>query len=612
MMNKKLCFVLLFICFQNQVRAQTDTVKKDSLDKGYKKIENYSNRGKFSKFLYKLVFKPTNKLADQRSSQTQFSQNNYAIFQGKIIRNVNIETFDPFGNSLTDSLRKPQNAFEKTGNFLHVKSREFNIRNLLLIKKNQPFDSLLFLESERLIRSQRFVRRIQIVSKGAGIANDSVDVMVRILDSWSMIPTATLSPSRYSISLNERNFLGCGHEFRNNLKKDLSAQKSIWSGSYVVPTIKNTFIRSAFFYDESLEGNITKGINIERQFFSPLTKYAGGLLLQQDFRQDSLRNNINEFEKTTLKYNTEEVWLGLAIPINKQFKDDRNTHLVLKMRYFKKNFLETAPIELDSVGFYQNENLWLGSIGINSRRFYRDKFIFNYNIVEDIPIGKTFNFVYGYQRKNQTGRLYLGAVIGYGNYFSWGYLNTQFEYGSFLRNGNPEQGAYIFQCSYFTNLVSAGSEWSFRFFANPAAYFGRNRLDYFADQLTLNEAEDGIAGFNSNKIYGTKKLLVRFQVQSYSPWNFAGFRINPFLGYNLGILGNETTQFKNSQAYSKLSVGVLINNDYLIFGNFQLSFSYYPKIPGVGDNVFGTNSFNTENFNFGDFGIGKPQIANYR
>jgi hemolysin activation/secretion protein len=141
---------------------------------------------------------------------------------------------------------------------------------------------------------------------------------------------------------------------------------------------------------------------------------------------------------------------------------------------------------------------------------------------------------------------------------------------------------------------------------------GKNRLPYFADQLTLNESVDGIAGFNNTILYGTRKMLVRFQIQSYSPWNFAGFRLNPFLGYNMGILGNETTKFKNNKAYSKISVGVLINNDYLIFGNFQLSFSYYPSIPGVGDNVFGTNSFNTEDFNFRDFEIGKPQIVNYR
>ena len=612
MMNKKLLFVLLFICFQNQLGAQTNTVKKDSIDKSYKKIEDYSNRGKFSKFLYRLVFKPTSKLAEKRSLETQKTKNNYAAYQGKTIRNVNVESFDPFGFSVTDSLKVPKNAFEKTGNFLHVKSKEFNIKNLLLIKKNQPFDSLLFIESERLIRSQRFVRRIQIVSKEVGASKDSVDIIVRVLDSWSLVPTASISPSRYNINLNERNFLGWGHEFRNNLKKDLNAEKSIWSGSYIVPTIKNTFIRSALFYDESLEGNISKGINIERQFFSPLTKYAGGFLLQQDFRRDSLRNNTNNFENTSLKFNTKDAWLGLAIPMNNQFITDRNTNLVIKARYFNRFYSETAPIQLDSVGFYQSEDLWLGSIGINSRRFYRDQFVFNYNIVEDIPIGKTFNFVYGYQRKNQTGRLYLGAVVGYGNYFSWGYLNTQFEYGTFLRNRNLEQGAYVLQLNYFTNLVNVGSDWSFRFFANPAAYFGKNRLDYFADQLTLNEAVDGIAGFNNTMVYGTKKLLLRFQIQSYSPWNFAGFRLNPFLGYNLGILGNETTKFKNSRAYSKFSVGVLINNDYLIFGNFQLSFSYFPSIPGVGDNIFGTNSFNTENFNFRDFEIGKPRIVNYQ
>ena len=608
----KLLFVMLCFCFQYQLEAQTNTVKKDSVKIGYQKIEAFSEKSKFSKFVHRLVFKPTSKLGYKKSEKAQKEHDDYAKYQGKIIRKVHVESLDPFGKSLTDSLRQPRNIFEKSGNFLHIKSREFNIKNLLLIKKNQPFDSLLFQESERLIRSQRFVRRIQIVSKMVGTSKDSVDVTVRVLDSWSLIPSGTISPSRYNINLNERNFLGWGHEFRNNVKKDRTAEKTIWSGSYVVPTIKNSFIRTSLFYDENLDGDIRKGVNIERQFFSPLTKYAGGVLLQQDFLKDSLRNSALEYENTILKFDTQDFWLGMAMPLSKHFNGDRNTNLVLKARYFNRNYSETASFALDSVGFYQNENFLLGSIGINSRRFYKDQFVFNYNIVEDIPIGKTLNFVYGYQQKNQTGRLYLGAVLGYGNYFSWGYMNAQFEYGTFLRNRNPEQGAYIFQINYFTNLVNIGSDWSFRFFGNPSVFFGKNRLPYFADQLTLNESVDGIAGFNNTILYGTRKMLVRFQIQSYSPWNFAGFRLNPFLGYNVGILGNETTKFKNNKAYSKISVGVLINNDYLIFGNFQLSFSYYTSIPEVGDNVFGTNSFNTEDFNFRDFEIGKPQIVNYR
>lgn len=612
-MSKKVFYIFVFLCFQFTLEAQNTTVKNDTIKKGYQKIEEYSNKGNFSKFLHRLIFKPTNKLAEKQSAKAKKDYDKYAIFQDKIIRNVTVESLDPFGKSLTDSLRKPRNVFEKTGNILHVKSKEFNIRNLILIKRNQPFDSLLFKESERLIRSQRFIRRIQIVSKLVGKEQDSVDVSVRVLDSWSIIPTGTISPSRYNINLNERNFLGWGHQFNNNLKKDKQAQRTIWSGSYVVPTIKNSFIRTSIYYNEALDGDNTKGINIERQFFSPLTKYAGGILIQQDFRKDSLQNSQNIYENTTLKFNTQDIWMGIALPIKaKEFKTDRNTNMVFKARYLNKIYKETAAFALDSVGYYQNENFLLGSIGVNSRRFYQDRFVFNYNIVEDIPIGKTLNFVYGYQRKNHSNRLYIGTVLGYGNYFSWGYMNGQFEYGTFLRNRVAEQGAYIFQLDYFTNLITIGSDWSFRLFANPSLYLGQNRLPYFADQLTLNESADGISGFNSTSLYGTKKMLFKTQIQTYSPWNFAGFRLNPFVAYNVGILGDEVNKFKKNRAYSKISVGVLINNDYLIFGNFQLSFSYYTSIPDVGDNVFGTNSFNTENFNFKDFEIGKPKIANYR
>jgi hypothetical protein len=528
-LNLKGFFWIVLLCFQFQLKAQPNTVKNDTVRLGYQKIEAYSNRSKFSKFIHQLIFKPTNKLAEKKSVEVKNPTDQYEQYQGKIIRNVSVNTFDPFGLSLTDSLRKPKNIFEKSGNVLHIKSKEFNIKNLILIKKNQPYDSLLFKESERLIRSQRYVRRIQIISKLVGTNKDSVDVAIRVLDSWSIIPSGVFTPSQYNFNLNERNFLGWGHEFKNNIKKDRNKKKTLWSGSYIVPTIKNTFIRTSLYYNEGLDGDLNRGINIERQFFSPLTRWAGGLLLEQNVRKDSLRNRNLIFQNTTLNYKTQDYWIGHAMPLTKYLNGDRNTNFVVKARYLNKQYIETAPITLDSVGYNQSESFLLGSIGINSRRFYQDKFVFNYNIVEDIPIGKTFNFVYGYQQKNQSGRLYLGAVFGYGNYFKWGYLNTQFEYGTFLRNQKAEQGAYVFQLNYFTNLLHTNTDWSFRFFASPALYLGKNRLPYFEDELTLDESVDGIQGFNNTMLYGTKKLLVRLQVQSYSPWNFAGFRLNTFV-----------------------------------------------------------------------------------
>ena len=100
--------------------------------------------------------------------------------------------------------------------------------------------------------------------------------------------------------------------------------------------------------------------------------------------------------------------------------------------------------------------------------------------------------------------------------------------------------------------------------------------------------------------------MLTFQTQSYSPWNFIGFRFGPYFICSFGMLGNETSGFKNSKAYSQVGLGVLIKNDNLVINTFQISLSFYPSIPGNGNNVFKINSFETQDFGFRDFEIGKP------
>jgi hypothetical protein len=42
-----------------------------------------------------------------------------------------------------------------------------------------------------------------------------------------------------------------------------------------------------------------------------------------------------------------------------------------------------------------------------------------------------------------------------------------------------------------------------------------------------------------------------------------------------------------------------------------LSVSFFPVVPGVGNDIFKFNSFQTTNFGFKDFVLDKPYIAKY-
>ncbi|WP_291085154.1 hypothetical protein [Flavobacterium sp. BFFFF1] len=615
-------FFVLFFCFSGFSQVNPKPVKKDSAAM-YRKIEKYSKRSKFMKTMHKFVFEPIEKKKSNPIRKPKKLK--YKSFEGKIVRKIEVQTLDPFGYSINDVNRKPKNWAERTGNRIHIKSSQLAIRNLLLIKKNRPLDTLLVRESERLVRSQRYVNSVIIDAEPTN-SPDSVDVYVRVLDSWSLIPRGSISSSRTSIELEERNFLGSGHQFENKFTNRIEDGKNAYRMKYTIPNILNSFVKTTVIYQIDLDDFYSKSVNIERPFYSPYAKWAGGIYLDEQFRQDSLQDKDMNYSKQNLKYFSQDAWGAHAVRIfNGNTEDERTTNLILSGRALRIQYSESPDVAYDSINFFTGEKFYMAGIGISSRQFVEDRYIFNYGIVEDVPVGKIYSITAGYQYKNEQERFYVGGRASFGNYFIWGYLATNFEYGTFFRDGAPEQTAFSFQATYFTNLLESG-KWKFRQFIKPQLILGTNRLNSIGDRLTINESSGfqgnygagfqgnnsaGIRGFNS-AIYGTKKLVLALQTQAYSPWNLWGFRLNPYLNYTAAVIGNDRAGITKSKVYSSIGIGLIINNDYLVFSSFQLSLAYYPTIPGEGSNLTKTNTFETTDFGLQDFELGKPRTIIYK
>nr|WP_315182760.1 hypothetical protein [uncultured Flavobacterium sp.] len=602
--QKWLLFLLVF-SYCPLSFSQVGQVKEDS-SAVYKDIQTYSKKNKFTKLLHKLIFEPVNVKRKKKRVLPRIQQK----FEGKIIRNITIETLDPFGYSDADSNREPKNWAEKTGNRIHLKTKKLAIRNLLLFRENKPLDSLLINESARLIRSQKYIRSVRIDLKLSEKNSDSVDVFIRAIDSWSLIPKGSVSSSRSSFELNEKNFMGIGHEFKNKFINRFSDGKNAYNLDYTVPNIKNSFIKTTFKYNIDLDNYYGKSIDINRPFYSPFAKWAGGIYFDQQFRKDTLQDTNLVYAQQNFKYNSQDYWIGHAFSIFKgNTEKNRTTNLIVSGRYLNINYIESPTIAYDPVDFYSSEKLFLSGIGITSRKFIQDKYIFRNGIIEDVPIGKIYGITGGYQYKNHKGRFYLGGQASFGNYYDWGFLSTNFEIGTFFDKSSTSQTTFSFQANYFTHPIELG-KWKLRQFIKPQVIIGLNRLDAIGDQLTINE-NYGIQGFNS-AVYGTKKMMLTLQTQAYSPWDLWGFRLNPYFNYSIALLGNDQIGLLDSKAYSKIGIGLIINNDFLVFSSFQLSLSYYPSIPGSGQNIFKTNAFETSDFGFQDFELAKPRTVIFK
>lgn len=596
-------FLGIFLFISNSLFAQ---VENDRITIDTVKVEN-KKPTKFKNFYNKLLFKNKRK----NNFPLQVDNRNEKLYEGKIIRNIYYKTQDPFGYSLTDTTKRPTKWVERAGNTLHLKSKKFVLKQNVLFKEGQKYDSVKVYESERLIRTNRSIRKVEIDAQLVG--KDSVDLYVNSIDSWSMFVTGTLSSSRAGIRIRERNILGLGHVLDNRYRHNYSSGKSLYQFDYTVPNIGKSRIQGNIHYFKNEDDYYNKSINFVRPFYSPLAHYAGGISVGQIYFQDSLDFKKEKLEMNNFKYDFQDYWLARAFRIDKNKSTNNITNFIVSTRFYRRNYDEKPIEQNDPIDFFSNQTNYMLGIGISSRRYVKTRFIYNYNIDEDIAVGKSFGVISSYQRIRNENRYYLGTKASMGGFLRSGFYGINIEYGGFFNKSAFEQQTLSIELQYMAKLMTIG-KWKIRNFGKLNYLLGHNRLDSPADELSLHQDDYlGMAGFRSDRgLIGQQKLMLEYQVQTYTPYQFLGFRVSPFFNAMFSAIGNNSKFIlNNNPVYSRFTLGVMFTNDYFVFNNIRFSFSFYPNIPGQGNNIFKTNSIDNRDFDMMDFNFSKPSYIRW-
>lgn len=622
---KKIILLVFALCYAATFFGQQHKTVQDSTEV-YQKIEAYSEKNRVAKTMHRWLFRPM-KSQPKTSSNDLRNQADFQPHLGKHIRNITIKPNDPFGFSFTDSTVTARDWLSRTGNKLHIKSKKWAIRDFLFFDENDALDTLLISESARLLRTQRYIKEVEILPRPVPGTNDSIDLVVTTLDSWSIIPDATISASQTKLSLTEYNFVGTGHLLELGYAYRKEDGESGYGIQYSIPNFKNTFISGTARYTKEYENYYIRSLDIDRVFYSPFTRWAGGVFIEDRSIYKKLPNAAMQFSDQDVKYYAQDYWGGRSFSLFRGSSEhERTTNLVLTARAFLVDYRQTPSLEYDSDRFFSDEQLFLGSIGINSRQFVQDHYIFADGVTEDVPVGTLYAITGGWQHKNKKSRPYVGIRTSYGNYFRLGFLSVNLEADTYFNNSKAEQTTYSIQANYFSHLIDLGNDWKMRQFIKPQIIIGANRMDSPADRLSLNEYPGfsgahgkeydeynpgSIRGFDS-PVYGTKKYIFETQTQFYSPWTWLGFRFNPFANLTVAMITDKDDAFGKNPIYASIGVGCLIRNDFLVFNSFQFSLAYFPKIPGQGSHLFKPNAFRTDDFGFQEFQITKPKRVTFR
>ena len=588
--------------------------EKDSLM--FTKLKKRFSKNKVLNEIYNALFRDVYNQNSAGQEILQIEENPFKEYEGRVIRKIYVKRLAVFGESIADTNRIAE-GFDRFLNSLHANTKEHVIRNsFLLVDVGDIINADRMRDNERLMRRSSILHDARILVLPDTKYPNIVDLLVLTQDIWSLLPDVGVNnPKDFYVGINQVNFRGLGHSWRNNFYINYNQKPALeYYSQYTIPYIGRTFVTGQA--DLELRRNISRyAVRLFRPFLTPEMKLAGGLELSKD---NNLRNSIRGADGTTFKNNDST---ALIFPVNRNLIDfwlayafklpflDKETQLrsrlVLGARFADISYTERPEVSEDTNQFYRNHRDYLVALGFSNRRYKRDFLIYGFGITEDVPYGYLASIITGYENSDAYGkRYYTGIKLAKGQYIgSAGYVYGLLNAGAYS-NGTT---GLSFESNYFSTLHTFRQRTQVRHFVNIRYAFGTNR--YTGEFVNVNR-ENGILDANSDKLWGTKKLGIGYQIVFFSRLNFVGFRIAPFFQADFAFVSPKDKLLLSRVPYTGVGVGIRLRNENLTFNTFQIKFSYFPNVPDVRTLNFSFSD--TYNLRLRDFDISAPEIVPFR
>ncbi len=505
---------------------------------------------------------------ESRKEITGSSDIPFIDFKGLKIRKIEIRRLNVFGSNISTPDFNVPNKTEKLLNRTHINTNEIIVRKNLLFHEGDTISPLNLSDNERYLRELPYIDDARIIV--VPVSGSEADIIVVTKDIYSLGAKASLSGvDKGSLSLFEKNVFGMGHEFGVELPWDSEFTDSPGFGvNYKINNISRSFANLEIYYFDGL-GKKTFGFDLSRKLISASTKYAGSISVREMFTSDDLDSLP---EPAPVKYNLQDYWLLRSFLLDA----GKVSRLILGARYTNNNVFSHPFILPESYHHLQQYKIFLGSVSWSVQKFYKASLVYGYGRTEDIPHGGLMNLTLGKEINEFKERRYasLSGSIG-GSVRGLGYIYTSAGLGTFINEGQSEQGILCLRANFISNLSYLG-RYRIRNFVNADYTRGFDR--YSDEGLTFNR-ENGFSGFRNDSTENTQRLSVSFESVFFSPVNFYGFRFAFFGFADAGFLFG-TNEFAGSgDVLSAIGLGIRIRNDNLIFNTFQIRLGFFPDLP---------------------------------
>jgi len=552
--------------------------REDKTGKFFKNLENQANHKRWIRELHNIIVVSPAKPTREDSVVTVRTAGRFVQYKGLIINEIKIVKLDVFGVDMYDDTATPKSFIDRTANKLHIKTQDRVLQRYILFRPGESVDPSVLADNERIIRELPFIEDARIIVENIPENPESVNIILITKDTWSKAFFLEVKDiNYYKLELFDKNIFGTGLEIQNNFhwnpeKKDALGYEAVYKTSNIL----GSFINSRFYYTNVFETE-SYGYRLERKFFTPNTKYAGGTTACYLNTINNIWHPDSGYFEEKIKTNYLDLWLGRSFLLNRENPERLN--FIVTSGLMKETFHDRPVVGENSFYAFHNKTTWLNSIALARQSFYKSNLIYSFGRTEDIPTGYLLNLTFGPEFGEFNNRFYSSVNYSFADYYDYlGYMYLRTAFGGFhTKNGNFEQGLLDMKISWITNLFIIG-QLKLRNFLNIYYLNGYERFS--EEKVYLNEP-NGIRGFNQRYIYGNQKLVMNFESVIFTPLNVIGFRFATSAFIDLGFLGEKNSALIRENMFAGVGMGLRIRNERLVFPTFQLRFAYYPNLPGL-------------------------------
>lgn len=437
--------------------------------------------------------------------------------EGAMIRSIRVQRFAVFDNS--DPAES--GALYRWANNFHSVTREWVVRDHLLIEEGERYHERRLEESERILRNLKFIYDATV--RPWRWCGDVVDVEVITRDIWTFLPSISLSRSggenTYALGFRDSNFLGTGKQVL--VEYDSDEERAGYTLNYTDPSVLGSRWQAEARYTDNDDG-YDHNLRIERPFFSIYEPWAFGGELGELKLEENLWFRGDEFAEFDHEVDDYRLFGGFAADPE---PGQRVSRWLYGYNYQRHNF-SFSDSSIPPATLPEDRTYSFPYMGYQS---VEDEFAELHNFdylgrTEDVFVGERYQWSLGYSTEGLDATRDQVAFEGR-------YQNTLLaETGQLWVVGSTLSGFWTLDDESFENLWwEVESRYHYKQSRKWALYSGL-RLEYTdgltgENQVVLGGAT-GLRGYDRNYQVGDRAFVWNIEQRYYSDWHpFRLFRV---------------------------------------------------------------------------------------